>query len=356
MFVKNAWYVAAWDFEVIGDTVFERTLLGESVILFRQSDGKPAALENRCCHRGAPLSLGRKEGDCIRCMYHGLKFDASGSCVEIPGQSRIPPRARVRSYPVVQRSRLIWIWAGDPALADETQIPDLYSINHPAWRTRPGYKRFAANFLLISDNLLDFAHLSYVHENTFGGSEDIAKVIPEISPIGHSALRIVRKVPNTVPAPYHQRLGRFPGKVNRWFDYELSVSGIFIMTAGVQSIDAPEGDLNGALVFHSCQALTPETESSTHYFFSHANNFALDDPTITEAAFQSVSRAFDEDSRMIEAQARVLAREPTRPFIGIVSDAALTRYRRLYQATLDAERQQEQQQRDAAQQPALSAG
>jgi phenylpropionate dioxygenase-like ring-hydroxylating dioxygenase large terminal subunit len=337
MFIKNAWYAAAWDFELLGDTVLERTLLGQSVILFRRSDSRPAALENRCCHRGAPLSLGRKEGDCIRCMYHGLKFDASGSCVEIPGQDRIPPRARVRSYPVVQRSRLVWIWPGDPTLADDALIPQLHSIEHPAWRTRPGYKRFAAPYLLIADNLLDFAHLSYVHENTFGGSQDIAKVTPEISVIGRSAIRIVRNVPNTVPAPYHQRLGKFTGRVNRWFDYSLSLSGMFIMTAGVQSVDAPEGNLDGALVFHSCQALTPETESSTHYFFSHANNFALNDPTITEASFQSVSRAFDEDSRMIEAQARVLAGEPGRQFMGIASDAALARYRRLYQAALDAE-------------------
>jgi phenylpropionate dioxygenase-like ring-hydroxylating dioxygenase large terminal subunit len=337
MFIKNAWYVGAWDFEVLGDTILERTVLGQSVIFFRTGDGSPAALENRCCHRAAPLALGRKEGDCIRCMYHGLKFAPSGDCVEIPGQSHIPSAARVRCYPVFQRSRLIWIWPGDPKLADANLVPDTYSILHPAWRTHPGYKRFAANQLLIADNLLDFAHLSFVHERTFGGSPDIADATPEVSVIGNHTIRVIRRVSNTTPAPYHQRLGKFSGPVTRWFDYELSVTGMFIMTAGVRSAEAADHDLDGALIFHSCQALTPETETSTHYFFSHANSFAIDDPTVTEASFQSVCQAFDEDSRMIEAQSQVIARDPDRQFVGIASDSALTRFRRLFDAAIKAD-------------------
>src|SRR5882757_1643973 len=104
MFIRNAWYVVAWDFEVLSDTILERTILGESVIVYRTADGIPVVMENRCCHRAAPLSLGRKEGDYIRCMYHGLKFDTSGACVEIPGQARIPPSAKVKTYPAVQRT------------------------------------------------------------------------------------------------------------------------------------------------------------------------------------------------------------------------------------------------------------
>lgn len=336
MFIRNAWYVAAWDFEVLADTILERTLLGESMILYRTEDGTPVAMENRCCHRGAPLSLGRKEGDHIRCMYHGLKFDSAGVCVEVPGQDLIPPKARVKTYPVVQRTRLLWVWAGDPAKADAALIPDTFSIQHPDWRTKPGYKKFGANMLLITDNLLDFSHLSYVHEKTFGGSSAIAEAHQEVVKIGHG-IRVVRKVPNTVPAPYHQRLGKFNGKVNRWFEYTLSVSGMFIMTAGVQSVDKRDGDLKGALMFHSCQALTPETEKSTHYFFSHANNFALDDATVTEASYQSVAAAFDEDLRMIQAQARVIDSDPDREMVSIAADLALVQYRRMVQAALAAE-------------------
>jgi phenylpropionate dioxygenase-like ring-hydroxylating dioxygenase large terminal subunit len=337
MFIRNAWYVVAWDFEVLPDNILERTVLGESVIIYRTSDGTPVVMENRCCHRAAPLSLGRKEGDCIRCMYHGLRFDPSGACVEIPGQQRIPPEARVKTYPAVQRTRWIWVWMGDPSKADERQIPDTFSVQHPEWRTKPGYKVFAANILLLTDNLLDFAHLSFVHENTLGGTTAIAEAPPEVTGQEGRGIRIVRRVFDTTAAPYHQRFGRFDGKVNRWWKYSLSVSGMFIMSSGVQSVEKREGDLEGALLFHSCQALTPQTSDSTHYFFSHAHNFSLNDPTVTESIYQSIVEAFDEDKRMIEAQRQVIDRTPGRAMVSIASDGALIRYRRLVKAALAAE-------------------
>ena len=337
MFIRKAWYAAAWDYEVLADTILERTVLGDSLIVYRTTDGRPVVLENRCCHRAAPLALGRKEGDYIRCMYHGLKFAPDGVCVEIPGQQRIPSNAKVRCYPAIQRNRWIWVWMGPPEEADAMLIPDTYSLQHPQWRTKPGYKLFHANIALIADNLLDFTHLTYVHAASLGGSVAMAQSSPEISAVGKTGLRIIRRVNNTDLAPYHRRLTTIEGKVNRWWDYELSVSGMFIMTSGAQSVDRAPGDLEGALMFHSCQALTPETEGTTHYFFSHAHNFALDDPTVTEATFQSIQDAFGEDSRMIEAQARVLARDPSRELIGIAADSALVRYRRLVQAALEEE-------------------
>lgn len=338
-FIRNAWYVVAWDYEVLADTILERTILGESVIVYRKADGTPVVMENRCCHRAAPLALARKEGDCIRCMYHGLKFDPSGICVEIPGQKRIPDAARVRIYPAVQKTRWIWVWMSDPARADEALIPDTYSIQHPQWRSKPGYVNFRANLPLITDNLLDFSHLSYVHEKTLGGSTDIALSAPEVIGLDGRGLKIIRHVRDTPPAPYHRRLGNFTGNVNRWWEYTLSVSGMFIMTSGAQSVHKAEGDLEGALLFHSCQALTPETKDSTHYFFSQAHNFALDDPTITESIYQSIAAAFEEDRRMIEAQSRVLRSNPAREMLGINADGPLVRYRRLVAAALAAEQQ-----------------
>ena len=99
MFIKNCWYVAAWDIEVPQDKMLARTLLNEPVVFYRTTEGRAVALEDRCCHRAAPLHLGRKEGDCVRCMYHGLKFDPTGACVEIPGQTTVPPKTCVRSEP-----------------------------------------------------------------------------------------------------------------------------------------------------------------------------------------------------------------------------------------------------------------
>ncbi|HEY1719686.1 MAG TPA: aromatic ring-hydroxylating dioxygenase subunit alpha [Magnetospirillaceae bacterium] len=327
MFIRNAWYVAAWDFEILANTILERRILDESIVFHRTLDGTPVALQNRCCHRWAPLSVGRKEGDCIRCMYHGMKFGPDGVCVEIPGQSNIPPEARVKTFPVVQRKRWLWIWMGDPAKANPALIPDTFSLQHPAWRFKPGYKSIRANMLNVADNLLDFSHLSFVHEKTLGGSPQIAEARPEISMVA-DGMRVVRRVNDTIPAPYHQRLGKFTGKVNRWFDYTLSFSGAFLMLAGVQSVDKAENDLDGALLFHSCQAITPETATSTHYFFAQAHGFALDDATITESIYQSIDTAFEEDRRVLEAQQRVIETNPGEKMIFIAGDIALARYRR----------------------------
>jgi len=97
IFLKNCWYVAAWDHELIDGTKLARTILEQPVVLYRGESGRVMAMEDRCCHRGAPLSMGRVEGDCIRCMYHGMKFDPSGKCIQIPGQEVIPARLGVRS-------------------------------------------------------------------------------------------------------------------------------------------------------------------------------------------------------------------------------------------------------------------
>jgi phenylpropionate dioxygenase-like ring-hydroxylating dioxygenase large terminal subunit len=114
MFLKNCWYVAAWDHELIDGRMLARTILEEGVLLYKSESGKVVALRDRCCHRGVPLHLGRREGDCVRCMYHGLKFDPTGKCIQIPGQEVVPAKLGVKSYPVVEKDHLVWIWMGDP--------------------------------------------------------------------------------------------------------------------------------------------------------------------------------------------------------------------------------------------------
>ena len=174
MFLMNSWYVAAWDHELIDGKLLARTILDKPVLLYKGESGRVVALDNRCCHRGAKLSNGRMEGDDVRCMYHGLKFDPSGKCIQIPGQDNIPPKLGVRSYPVVERQHLIWIWMGEAAKADPSKILDFTYLRDPAWRGKPDYMHYDANYLLIVDNLSDFAHLAFVHTKTLGGSEEYA--------------------------------------------------------------------------------------------------------------------------------------------------------------------------------------
>lgn len=344
MWLKNCWYVVAWDHELLADTLLARTVLGQPLLLYRKADGTPVALTNRCPHRQAPLSMGRREGDAIRCMYHGLRFEPDGRCVEIPGQPQIPTKMCARSYPIVEQGRWLWVWMGDPALADATRIPATPTLKHPEWRYRPGYMHYQADYLLICDNLLDFSHLSFVHEKTLGGSPNIAEVRPTVERISNGlagrqveGLAVTRHVQNTQPAPYHQRLGNFNGPVNRQFAYEFLLPGILLLHANVKPAANAELDMTGALQFDSCQALTPETETTTHYFYMQAHAFRQDDATITEAIYQSLCTAFEEDRRMIEAQQRMLLTGPPQEMTAIIADQALYQFRRLVAQKVQAE-------------------
>ena len=93
MFLRNCWYVAAWESEVTPGATFARTICGDPVVMFRDASGTAHALEDRCCHRNLPLSMGKIEGSGLRCGYHGLKFDCTGTVIEVPGQTQVPPGA-----------------------------------------------------------------------------------------------------------------------------------------------------------------------------------------------------------------------------------------------------------------------
>jgi len=343
MFIRNTWYVAGWDKEVGETNLFSRTIIGIPVLMYRTADGTLHALEDRCCHRGAPLSIGRREGDCVRCMYHGLKFDATGQCVEAPAQQRIPPQARVKKFPVLERNRWIWIWMGDAEKADPDLIPDTHWLADPAWRSLDGYIHYDTNYLLIADNLLDFSHLPFVHPTTLGGGEDYAAAQPKVERL-QDGVRITRWTIDTEPPPFAKQVKNWPGTVDRWNVYNFTIPAILLMDSGMAptGTGAQEGARVDAAEFRGCQALTPETETSTHYFFAHPHNFAIDNPEVTRSIHQSVVTAFDEDRDIITAQQQSLALAPDFKMIPFSIDAALSQFRWAVERRLAEEAAQDQ--------------
>ena len=328
MFLKDSWYVAAWSHEIDDGKLLGRTILGEPVLLYRGEAGHVVAMHDRCCHRGAPLSMGRREGDAVRCLYHGLKFSPSGQCVEIPGQDRIPPKACVRVFKVVERSSWIWIWMGDPARADESLIPDTHWLDDPAWRCKPGYIHYHTNYLLIADNLLDFSHLPYVHPTTLGGVEDYAKNPAKVDRL-ERGVRITRWSLGIKPPPFVTRVTGWQMNVDRWNIYDFVAPGVLLMDSGSQpaGTGALDGARDGAVQFRSCQALTPETENSTHYFFAFPHDFSIDDPSVTESLHNDVLVAFEEDRQIINGQQRILDLDPDFKMQPLGIDAALSQFR-----------------------------
>jgi vanillate O-demethylase monooxygenase subunit len=339
MFIRECWYVIAWDHEVPQDGLFARTVLGEPILVYRVPGGF-VAMADRCCHRHAPLSKGRKEGDCVRCGYHGLKFAPDGRCVEVPGSDRIPAAARVRTYPVAAKNRWVFVWMGDPARADEALLPDNFSCDHPDWRNLPGYLHYDTNYLLICDNLLDFSHLSYVHERSLGGSTAIARARADIEPVPRG-IRVSRRVRDVPAPPFYTRFRPFGTNIDRWFVYDFLLPGTLLMHSGGRPTGRPDDDGRDdadAVRLHSCQTLTPETETTTHYFFQQSHRAGEGDERIVQSIFDSLLIAFEEDRAMITAQARTIATDPHAPMVPLAMDAALLRYRRLVEDALAAER------------------
>lgn len=343
MFLKNCWYVGAWSDEVRGERVLPRTLLGEQIVFFRLQTGGVAALRDRCSHRFAPLSLGRREGDCLRCMYHGLVFNAAGQCVEEPGH-KIPAHGTdVRSYPVAERWKQIWIWMGDPALADPGLIPDCPFQDSPAWASIPRYIHYKADYRLILDNLLDFSHLSFVHEKTLGGSPTIAATKPKVEAFDWG-VRMTRWYLNEPSlAPYLAGFETFLGPVDRWHIYELTTKGnVFNMDSGSApaGTGAPEGRrVPEAMQFHATQIVTPEDEHNSHFFWTYAHNFNLQDAQFTARLADRIAEGFEEDRTIIEAQQKVIQASGDDKMAYIFVDNGLALGRRLLARRLAEEQQ-----------------
>ena len=182
--------------------------------MFRTSVGA-VAIEDRCLHRGMPLSVGgRVENEGIQCPYHGMEFDATGACRKIPGQEHIPAGARLRSFPLVERDGTLWIWPGDPNAADPAAIPAYPQHAADGYAFRKTMLTMHCNWEFLNDNLLDLTHLGYVHARTIGGDPDAHSTAIMNSEKSDRSVRVTRHLPASEPPPSYRLCHDFAGKVD----------------------------------------------------------------------------------------------------------------------------------------------
>lgn len=344
MFLWNCWYAAAWDHEVAGGNMLARRFLEKPVVIYRGASGQYVALDDRCCHRAAPLSLGRIEGDCVRCMYHGMKYNAEGVCVEIPGQDRIGSTHRVRKYPLVEKGHLLWIWMGDPELADPADILDYEPLNNSAWAGLPeqAYLHYDANWMLIVDNLADFSHLAFVHTNTLGGSEEYAyaSTAQEIERLDRG-FGFVRWHRDSAPPPYHVKVSpEGSARVDRRNDVKMFLPGVFFMETAFTPVgwDPDGGDMTGVRQYRNCQYMTPETRSTSHFFWNYLRDFRKDEEAVSLSLRDSLLEGFMEDKVLIEAQQKLLEiDDPFQPR-SLQADSAFAHFRQRLDRLIEEER------------------
>lgn len=330
MFVKNAWYCAGWDYTVTQgkNSIVAVKLAGERVVLYRKPNGEVVAMQDRCPHRQAALSKGAKEGDSLRCMYHGMKFAPDGKCVEIPGQDTIPARACIKTYPVVEKNSWIWVWLGDPARVDVDLIPFAVGPDDPEWNIKTSHMHVDANYRLEIANLADLTHLAWVHRQSLGGEDPETihaytqvKQKYTVLPRGLRTHYVVRGV----PAPYFMK-HLFPSEAR--FDLEFDITHTVpctwilhfrAFTAGA----ATEGPSDGQPVAdtYTCQAVVPNDENSVEYWFSWGSKRAFDFPGLSDLLRDILDKAFLEDRDVLEAQHVRMAEAPDFPMVDIVHDA-----------------------------------
>jgi vanillate O-demethylase monooxygenase subunit len=330
MFVRNAWYCAGWDYHVSQgrNALLARKIAGERVVLYRKPDGGLVCMEDRCCHRQAALSLGRKEGDCLRCMYHGIKFGPDGACVEIPGQTKIPHKARVRTFPVVEKNNWIWVWMGEPEQADESLICFAVGYDDPDWNIKTSEMHVDANYRLEVANLADLSHLAWVHQNTLGAGDPAT--VGAFTTIQDETTMLERGI-NTrywirnVPAnAFLQHLFPPEARFDLHFDITMTVPCNWILhfrafTAGSRT----EGESDGELVAdtYTCQTICPNDEHSVEYYFSWGASRTTDLPGLSDMLRETVEQAFLEDASVLEAQHARVMEKPQHPTIDIIHDA-----------------------------------
>jgi phenylpropionate dioxygenase-like ring-hydroxylating dioxygenase large terminal subunit len=329
MFLRNYWYVAASDSEV-GRKLLRCTILGEPIVFFRLEDGTPVAFEDRCAHRHLPLSMGKLVGDHLQCHYHGLRFDQTGRCVRIPGQEQIPPTAKVRSYPVVERYKWIWVWMGDPAAADQSNITDFHWLDDPNWGAKSSYLHVKANWQLVVDNLLDLTHLAFVHGSTIGNSALAEHATVKVTRAPNNVV-VTRWIINQPAPPTFVKVGGFTSNVDRWQMIDWVPPAFLRLDVGATptGTGAPEGRRVNGITMRNLNAITPETDTTSHYFWGQAHDFDVKNTELTQKIFEQIQTAFLEDVEVFSAQQQNLNIYSDPPQVDINADAGVLQARRI---------------------------
>ena len=333
MFLRDEWYLAAFARE-LGDKPFQRTICAEPLALFRTASGKAAALADRCPHRGAPLSTGEVHGETLACGYHGFVFDTAGLCVGIPGSAVIPPKTCVRSFPVVERWGCIFVWMGKAERADEARLPDFRWLTEPGWAGGSEYLHVKANYALVRDNLLDLTHARFVHKQTLATTG--VTEYPLTSDVEGRRVRVTREMPGIEPSPFFKRVPGFKGNVDHRQRIDFYPPCYVLINTVVQSV--PEMNDDRVAEFYVLNALVPETETSTHYFWGLMRKFAVDDQDLTQLQLKLNRETFQEDVDLLEKQQVLLsAAPPDWSPISIPADAGCVQADRMMKKLFAAE-------------------
>ena len=334
-YLRNTWYLAAWSDEIPLGQALARTLLDMPLVLFRSIEGTAGALFDRCPHRFAPLSAGKVQGANLVCGYHGLGFNAAGQCAVNPHGPLL--RVEVVSYPVHEAHRALWIWMGDPKQADTRRIPDLSFLTEtPQTAFSKGSIVARGNYEIFVDNIMDLSHTDYLHPLTLGGA-GVTGTRPKVIETD-DYVEATWFASDSRPSPLLAELfADLPDRTDFWQRVRWYAPAVIRLTAATVASGGPESE---ALVNLNAHIVTPQTATSSHYFFAATRNYRVDDVELNARIAAAREGIFgSEDKPMIE---RVQQRMGDAEFwslkpVLLPIDVAPERVRRKLKKMIDAE-------------------
>ncbi len=298
-FLTNAWYVAAFADELSADAMLARTILGERIAFFLDEAGQPTALRDQCPHRFAQLHNGTLDHGIVECPYHGLRFNAAGACVHNPhGDGAIPERVRVKTYPLHLQYQIVWIWMGEARLADPAKVPDLSTIrlDIPEAVNR-GYMHTPSNYELVTDNLMDLSHADYVHRESLNTGGSLSRLRPQVKPTADGVEAYWSYQTDTVQPFFASAVDDPSRPVVQSFHMVWHAPSNLVLRVTARNADEPPEADNDHITGH---LLTPETDTSTHYFVIGARSWDVHNVAFRDFSTAALMAAFtDEDKPML---------------------------------------------------------
>ena len=295
--VMNCWYVAALSHEISRD-IISRRLLGSDVALYRTLAGQAIAVRNRCPHRSFPLAKGRLDGDTLICGYHGMQFDPSGRCTLMPSMPITPGHAAVRSFVLVEKAPLVWIWMGDADLANEALIPDTHWLGSPLWKSVSGAFHMRSDYVAMHENLLDQTHFPFLHPGSIGTPE-FARSSLQVRQEGEVII-IDRELRDSVPpGVYAMPTGLIGQAVHRYSQARFASPALHTAFAKIVN-PKPQPGQQAEFLFNITHVFTPETNGSIHYWWFNSRNFKLDDGAVDDFLSAASAKAYLEDVDALE--------------------------------------------------------
>ena len=326
----KCWYVAATSDE-LGEAPLGRRLLGRDVVLWRSSDGRGAAFEDRCAHRGFPLSDGHVDGERLVCGYHGCSYDADGRCVHVPTQPDVPTGMRARVFPILEEPPFIWIWPGPPAAAAGSRPPRTPWLNEPEWSTFNDAWSVEANYLMVHEHYLDFSYAPVVYRDDVPPGMERLPAFNEIE-VTEKTVSYTRLLPRAPLAEWEAgATGLDPAG-----SYARRERGTFASPAmHIQRWELEDDGITYSNV--RTHAITPESETATHVFMHASYNYAPGDDAVATMLQSFVTKLVDRDAAILERVAAHTGYDGWRSGVEFQADAAALRARHIVAVMLAKE-------------------